>query len=74
MDFLRGMETVKASGAESSGFAQWSGYYAKVVSGEQKLGATAQWLNALAGLDSLNFAIVCIGVSGSWTGCSPSAC
>jgi len=60
---LRGMETVKASGAESGSFALWSGYYAKVVSGEQKLGATAQWLNAVSPLlDSLNFAaIVCIG-------------
>jgi ABC-type bacteriocin/lantibiotic exporter with double-glycine peptidase domain len=63
VEVLRGMETVKASGDESGSFAVWAGYYAKVVSGEQRLGATNQWLNAVSPLlDSLNFAaIVCIG-------------
>jgi NHLM bacteriocin system ABC transporter peptidase/ATP-binding protein len=63
VNVLRGIETVKASGAESGSFSLWAGQYAKVVNGEQKLGAATQWLNAVSPLlDSLNFAaIVCIG-------------
>jgi NHLM bacteriocin system ABC transporter peptidase/ATP-binding protein len=63
VDALRGMETLKASGAESDFFVQWAGYHAKVASAEQELGATGQYLNAVSPLlASLNFAaIICIG-------------
>ncbi len=38
------METLKASASESDFFAKWSGYHAKEINSQQKLGKTAQVL------------------------------
>lgn len=42
---LRYIETLKANGAESDFFTRWSGYFAKVINGEQELNFFTQFLS-----------------------------
>ncbi len=42
---LRYIETLKANGAESDFFTRWSGYFAKVINGEQELNFLTQFLS-----------------------------
>ncbi|GHU80785.1 NHLP family bacteriocin export ABC transporter peptidase/permease/ATPase [Clostridia bacterium] len=43
------IETLKATGSEQGFFAKWSGYHAKLLNGQQKMGSISQLLNALPG-------------------------
>ncbi len=47
MSGLQMIETLKASGAESDFFSKWSGYQAKVLNSQQKLGLTTSLLNVV---------------------------
>ena len=47
---LQLIETMKATGAENDYFKRWSGFQAKVVSGQQKLGVPAALLSIAPGL------------------------
>jgi NHLM bacteriocin system ABC transporter peptidase/ATP-binding protein len=47
---LQLIETMKATGSENAYFRRWSGFQAKVVSGQQKLGAPAAVLSVAAPL------------------------
>ncbi|MDX9871712.1 MAG: NHLP family bacteriocin export ABC transporter peptidase/permease/ATPase subunit [Clostridia bacterium] len=57
------IETLKATGSEAGFFARWSGYHAKLINGQQKLGRTSQILLNLPGfLTSLtNVTVLCVG-------------
>ncbi|MBD2449501.1 NHLP family bacteriocin export ABC transporter peptidase/permease/ATPase subunit [Nostoc sp. FACHB-152] len=44
---LQSMETLKASALESDFFSRWSGYYTKMINGQQELGITNQILGVL---------------------------
>ncbi|MCL1976477.1 MAG: NHLP family bacteriocin export ABC transporter peptidase/permease/ATPase subunit [Firmicutes bacterium] len=57
------IETLKATGSESSFFAKWAGYHAKQLNSLQKMGAFAQILftlpNFMSGLASV--IVLCVG-------------
>lgn len=59
MDGLQLIETLKASGLESDFFSKWSGYQAKVVNAEQRMGAMNAILMAVPPvLGGINAAIL----------------
>lgn len=59
MSGLQMIETLKASGAESDFFSKWSGYQAKVLNSQQKLGLATSLLNVVPPvLMALNTAII----------------
>ncbi len=61
MNGLQLIETLKASGSESDFFAKWSGYQAKALNSEQKLGVSSQYLGVLpVFLNGINNAVVLI--------------
>jgi NHLM bacteriocin system ABC transporter peptidase/ATP-binding protein len=65
MDGLQLIETLKASGLESDFFSKWSGYQAKVVNGEQRMGAMNAILMAVPPvLGGINAAIL-LGIGAS---------
>jgi ABC-type bacteriocin/lantibiotic exporter with double-glycine peptidase domain len=43
---LQTMETINATGGGTDFFARWAGYHARVLNGQQQLGATTSWLTA----------------------------
>lgn len=56
---IRQIETIKATGAENSSFQRWCGYYSKVISSEQRLGASSAAIAALPTvLSALSMGIV----------------
>lgn len=58
---LQSIETLKASGGETDFFAAWSGYQAKVINTEQRLGVFTQVLAVFPPLlDSLNTLMILI--------------
>jgi NHLM bacteriocin system ABC transporter peptidase/ATP-binding protein len=62
---LQSMETLKASGQESSFFARWSGYYAKAINAQQELEVTNQYLGVLPPLLS-TFTTALLLLVGGW--------
>lgn len=64
MTGLQLMETMKASGAETDFFEQWSGYQARTINSQQQLSVTNQFLGAIPPfLMSVNTAAI-LGVGG----------
>lgn len=47
MSGLQVIETLKATGSEGDFFAKWSGYQAKALNNEQKMGVSTQFLSAI---------------------------
>ncbi len=59
MSGLQIIETLKATGSESDFFAKWSGYQAKALNSEQKLGVSSQFLSVFPSfLTGINNTIV----------------
>lgn len=61
MSGLQMIETLKATGSEGDFFSKWSGYQAKTLNAEQKMGVSNQMLTAIPGfLTALTSALVLI--------------
>lgn len=61
MSGLQVIETLKATGSEGDFFAKWSGYQAKALNNEQKMGVSTQFLSAIPPfLTALTNAIVLV--------------
>lgn len=61
MSGLQVIETLKATGSEGDFFAKWSGYQAKALNNEQKMGVSTQFLSAIPTfLTSLTNAVVLV--------------
>jgi NHLM bacteriocin system ABC transporter peptidase/ATP-binding protein len=59
MSGLQIIETLKATGSESDFFAKWSGYQAKALNAEQKMGVTNSLLSSIpVFLNGINNAVV----------------
>lgn len=59
MSGLQIIETLKAAGSESDFFAKWSGYQAKALNSEQKMGVTNSLLSSIpVFLNGINNAII----------------
>lgn len=59
MSGLQIIETLKATGSESDFFAKWSGYQAKALNSEQKMGVTNSLLSSIpVFLNGINNAII----------------
>lgn len=61
---LQSLETLKATGTESEFFSTWAGHQAKLVSAEQELGVSAQYLSAIPPLLTSVNAIAVISLGG----------
>jgi NHLM bacteriocin system ABC transporter peptidase/ATP-binding protein len=64
MSGLQGIETLKASGAESEFFSNWSGHQAKVVTAEQDLAVPTQYLSSVSPLLVTMNGVAVIGLGG----------
>lgn len=60
---IQAIETLKATGAESDFFSQWSGYQAKTINTQQELGLSTQFLTAVPPLllAMSNVAVLTVG-------------
>lgn len=59
MQGIGAIETIKATGSESDFFSKWSGYLAKLINAQQRLGVYTQVLTAVPPfLSALNTAII----------------
>jgi NHLM bacteriocin system ABC transporter peptidase/ATP-binding protein len=64
MGGLQTIETLKATGSEADFFAQWSGYQAKVINAEQKLGFWSHILSAIPPFLATVNNIAILGIGG----------